>query len=874
MHQTSTTVNRKSRSSSSVTSQSQSVSTSGSASTANSSVSSKTASSRMQNLGSSQPTSFHHHYHLNGKNGVNSNSGGHFESNNSSERRGSPNVNNTVSESPAVEHHHHYHHHHHHHPQPSTVFPNSSSLRDILSLVFVTLSLPQSVSLLICILYLILGSNFMGGKFLINFMLPKSQKPVFKGIKSISYSAIKVTLIDSIVYLTLVKLIKKKSYFNYLIMLSKSIVSSELIGASSIYYINSISNKKITSKIQYDDKRRIFFNSSLMNAIFCFIIINYINYLLNWFHFASVSISPPTTTANATTTSMSTPLASFKSLNNLATRIIPVNISYINNLNFSDYKIQLYLFLSIHIINRALFVKKSTIVQNSIPSVNDEISVNVDENKLTNIKVDLSQKTSKNNWNSIAYKNFENFVVSPFNSKLTNLKNRMRAASLSRPKLGSAGTQSLSSYTLAVPANASAASAASAAVTAPTAPAPTSAVTTTPLANASTGPTSITTSSKMTSVSKSLTTTTISPNVTVVENTIIIQPFWSIVAACKAILKNPNLFNGEPTRKNADNGVSDFSSGRCKDLPVAIVAIDSSKVVLKLLFSEGVENLRIKLNNVDWSYLKFGNQSGTRYITIYGLTPLFQYEVEILDGDALLNYILINTTNDNDQVINKSSGETSSLVTLQTSLTSTMTNLNNLKLKLKKFKKDENKKMSDLKNSIDVVKNKISKYNNAKPANENRVYGKIQGLKHSVLQLENEIDSIQSEIDTLTQEEKQLQHQSKIKQQSQLDEINQLELEYTQYESRLKGYKSDLTKLQQEQSNLSTKYQKLLARHDSKQEELRFLQLELKNLKKGEILSKFAKRIKKTNEKFDTIIPRILHETELLRQECAELMDE
>ncbi|KAG5416966.1 acrB [Candida metapsilosis] len=897
MHPTSTTVNRKSRSSSSVTSQSQSQSTS--TSTGNASVSSsKTSSSSSSRMhGQSQPTSFHHHYHLNGKNGVANST--QVEA--VGDRRGVPStnvnkVNNAALGTPtAVEHHHHYHHHHHHHPQPSSVFPNSSSLRDILSLIFVTLSLPQSVSLLICILYLVLGSNFMGGKFLINFMLPNSQKRGFRGIKSISYSEMKVVLIDSIVYLTLVKFIKKKSYFNYLIMLSKSIVSSELIGASSIYYINSISNKKITSKIQYDDRRRTFFNSSLMNAILCFIIINYINYLLNWFHFASISINPSSTTTNNTALAASTAVASLKSFNNLATKIIPINISYINNLNFTEYKIQLYLFLSIHIINRALFVKKSAIVQNSIPNINEEISINVDENKLMDIEVDLNQVPSKNNSNTtIAYRNFENFVVSPFNSKLTNLKNRMRAASLSRTKLGSSNVAGLSSYTLGAAPNAIGSPSANAPMATPPpifAPAPVtnstaaagasavasagaSAVASSSSSSLPTPPTSITTSSKLTPVSKSLTTTTISPNITVIENTIIIQPFWSIVAACKAILKNPNLFIGEPTRKTVDSEEFDTGDIESQDLPIAVVAIDSSTVVLKLLFHEAVENLKIRLNNVNWSYFKLGEESGTRFITIYGLTPLFQYEVEIFDRDVLLNHFLINTTNDDDQIINKSSGETSSLVTLQTSLTSTMTNLNNLKLKLKKFKKDENKKISDLKNSIDVVKNKISKYNDAKPVNENRVFGKIQGLKHSVSQLENEIESIQSDIDTLTQEEESLHQQSKAKEQAQLEEIKRLELEYTQYETRLKEYKSNLIKLQQEQGNLSTKYQKLVARYESKQEELKTIQIELKNLKKGEILSKFAKRIKKTNEKFDTIIPRILHETDLLRQECKELMDE
>ncbi|KAI5960621.1 acrB [Candida pseudojiufengensis] len=735
-----------------------------------------------QNHQQSQPTSYHHHYHLNGKNNANGQNSQHTQSQHENEEKAS---------NGAVEHHHHYHHHHHHHSSPSSIFPTSSSLRDILSLVFITLSFPQSLSLVICILYLILGSNFMGGKFLINFLLPNEHKSVYKGFKKLSFSAIKITVFDSIIYLTLIKLIKRKNYFNYFIVLSKSIVASELIGSSSINYINSISTKKITTKIQYDDKNKMLFNNNLMNAIFSFIIINYINYLLNWFHF----------------TNRSSTIANFIPVNNL---------SYINNINFKEYKIQIYLFLSIHIINQAFFLKKSTIISNSIPNISDEISVNVDENKLLDIEINLdNKKDTRNSSTSIAFKNFENFIVSPFNSKLTNLKNRMRASS----------------------------------------------ITAKPIVLSKTASSTSTTSSITSTTSKSLTTTTIAPNVTIIENTIIIQPFWSIIAACKAILKNPNLFNGE----------SSFQKQIIEEKPMAVLVIDSSKVILKFLTLIKGE-ITIKLNNIEWSYFKLINENDEQYLIIYGLTPLFQYDVEISEDKNLINQLLINTTGDNE-IINKSLPETSSLITLQTSLNSSMSKLNNVKLKLKKFKKDENKKIQDIKNSIDVLKNKISKYNSNKPINENRVFGKIKGLKHSVIQLENEITNIQIEIENLQKEEMELESEFKLKQEQNENKIKDLEKIYQDYEIRLKDAKSNLNKIKQDQSQFDLKLNKLISKQSTKQEEIKSINSEFKNLKKQEILNKFSKRIKKINEKFDTIIPKIIHETEILNRECSNLIN-
>ena len=63
-----------------------------------------------------------------------------------------------------------------------------------------------------------------------------------------------------------------------------------------------------------------------------------------------------------------------------------------------------------------------------------------------------------------------------------------------------------------------------------------------------------------------------------------------------------------------------------------------------------------------------------------------------------------------------------------------------------------------------------------------------------------------------------------------------------------------------------------MVKQAAKQEELRNLSTDIKNIKKNEILAKFTKRLKRTNEKFETILPKIIQETESLTREYNELV--
>lgn len=100
-----------------------------------------------------------------------------------------------------------------------------------------------------------------------------------------------------------------------------------------------------------------------------------------------------------------------------------------------------------------------------------------------------------------------------------------------------------------------------------------------------------------------------------------------------------------------------------------------------------------------------------------------------------------------------------------------------------------------MKNSIEILKNKISRN---KQGNDNRVFGKIKGLKHFVMQLENEIQSLEKQIVEMNKQEKELQQQSKDKDTTQAKDIAQLEHVYSEYEARLKEVKLELKNANQE----------------------------------------------------------------------------
>ena len=388
-------------------------------------------------------------------------------------------------------------------------------------------------------------------------------------------------------------------------------------------------------------------------------------------------------------------------------------------------------------------------------------------------------------------------------------------------------------------------------------------------------PATTTTTSISRATSTSLTTTIKAPHITTVENTIVIQPFWSILAACKALWTNSNVFKGNSTiHKN--NGGKFIHKDIENMVKMATVKINDSQIILRFLdineflTLSSASNLRVKLNNIDWSFFKLFQTNDKAYLIIYGLTPHFQYEIEVENNDVIINRLIINTTNNNSAIV-ESIAESSTLLTLQTSLLSTRENLFAFKNKFKKFKKEENKKISEVKNNIDNLKSKLSKYNN-KPINDNRIFGKLKSLQHSVLQLETEIEQLKLQIDQLSKQEVSDEKSFKQSETKYLQEIGKLNDIMSQYESRINETKKALKQASNEQVSLKQKHDKLLHKHQTKGEEIKQLNAELKAAKK-EITSKFSKRIKKIQENYEVVLPNVVKATERLNAEYEALLD-
>lgn len=371
------------------------------------------------------------------------------------------------------------------------------------------------------------------------------------------------------------------------------------------------------------------------------------------------------------------------------------------------------------------------------------------------------------------------------------------------------------------------------------------------------------------------------PSTTIMDKyfTISVQPIWSWLAAIKILNKNPKFFAGAST-KTKNNGAKFVTpSTECK-LQLATAFIDDSKIVLEVLdrkhFDKVFQNgLSVRVNDVDWLYasLLIGGQSEKGQekvsICIYGLTPLFQYEIDFFEDDDLVGHFVVNTvslsTSPKIPSVMNVSLEATPFSTLQSSLKSTISNLNDAKASFKKIKKEENKKVADLKKQIDNMKSKIDKYG-SNQVSEGRASGKMKGLQHSVMQLENEIREIQENLTQLSKSSEVFQGDYRDEEENLNKEIAELESMIAANELSTSKLKNDIKAVQTDKNQTETKRKKLLNKMQSREDEISRLNANVRNMKKA-LISKFQKRQKKVQERFDTILPNVTHATDNVRAE-------
>lgn len=702
-----------------------------------------------------------------------------------------------------------------------SIYP--TSFRDVISMILILTAMPVSVRMVVLVIYLLYqhANGDFKFKFKLNF---------FKFLKNLFMS--------SLIYYCLNYWNHYKLMFHFIIVLTNSIISNHLLGSITLSYYNLINNNsnKITTTVLISNHK--------FNCILYSLIIIYLHYILSYLNFYTIKLNrfknSPLITIYFILNLQVILFEIFDNSFNKFDKKFDKSDSHILNQDISNQKFDKKITnkneitsvslskslsksdtnnrhssnsISIHsssksdmqLSNNDKSLLLSTANESKLDVNNNIPDVNCDSNKL--LTIDLSSNASIGLNSGIFWNNLHNFIMSPFSSNLSKLSRKL--TKFNDPTI------------------------------------------------------CFTTSTQSTSVtSSSFTTTTKSQNHTTIENIIILQPFWCLVAGLKSVYYNRSFLSSPDTNMQINNFIN-----------LSIVKICDSKVLIKFFNKDSITNfnsLKVKLNNLNWNFFKLFIQNNQCFLAIYDLTPHFKYEVELEYNEEIINRFFINTTN-NNSALNESRVEASSLSTLQTLIVSVMSNYNNLLSKLKKLKKDENKKLTDLKYNIDSLKSKISKYNNNKPNIDNRALGRLKGLKHSVLQLEQEITDLKSTIDDLSQQEHILQQTFKDKENKLLDEIEQINQEIKLYDSRIKDRKHSLKNLHVENDAIMQKHQKLINKQIHKHEEIKQLKNDLKTMKK-DIIGKFSKKIKKIHENYD-LLPNLIDNIEILENEYSKFIE-
>ncbi|ODV98321.1 hypothetical protein PACTADRAFT_185198 [Pachysolen tannophilus NRRL Y-2460] len=356
-----------------------------------------------------------------------------------------------------------------------------------------------------------------------------------------------------------------------------------------------------------------------------------------------------------------------------------------------------------------------------------------------------------------------------------------------------------------------------------------------------------TTATSTTSSSLLSTTTTInSTNNKGNENVRFHQPLWSLIAAAKTMFSRLDLYSGESVCLDSSDGAlvhnkNEFTRNLINDPVQCFVFLTGENDIGLELFGAIINTILIRVNGVAWYQIVSGVANDVDYVFIRGLTPLSQYDIEVINVNKrnekeLLCHSIISTTSNNSMLIH--SKKSTPLDTLQQSLATTNNNLNREKLKLKKQKKDYSKKIHSYKSEIEILKKKLS--NNDK--SDERNFRKICFLRQTLTSLEQEYSKINDEILNIYNIENEL-HEKYLQEKKIFDkQFRKLTSFENDYNMKKNLKLNKILSLQNDLSTLNAKNEKLIKKKLKIVEELDALQEYINNLKIEDVEFRLSKR--------------------------------
>ena len=823
----------------------------------------------------------------------------------------------------------------------SNILP-PTSLRDIISLIFILNALPRSISCIILITYILSGSSkFIGGKLILKYVTSRNkyddESLYYLNNRNVNYksklfeSFLQILAINSLILLFLYYSLPFQT-LNYLSIFSKSILASELIGSSSNSTFTSIistdsnlstktttikkngqgvtsnhhkhittndnSNGDLSSVSERDlgggsfDYKMLFLKNTFLKVLFCFFVVLFMDFVVNtWLVNLNLELIVRFIKSKDYQSIFSSKILKSENFNfgynydydygyeyNTYFNWSPLFKHRYKLLKYSKFLNYIYFELCIHVITlkcnpiwsiiglknysnnldhltnltptipiafkrNNLLVNKlkpeenKLLTNNEHDSYSDNLSNDVNNEKLPiislrdsdsnndlsahraqmdliniNVNKSVSHSTSvvdNIKPTSITNKNFEVFCITPFtklnNYSFTSFSNTLKA------KFMDGGFNDV-----------------------------------------------------MNKPPPKGSTTIIDKNFNSVA---LMQPFWSLLAACKTIIKDPNFFAGKSTKikNNGSKFIVDFESKNSSYSKAlfSIKLITDTRVILKALTQFNHKNIKININGLNWDHYEIiHDNDNNQFIKIYSLSPYFQYEIEIFQGDEVLNTFAVNTVSSTMNGVLNQSPRISPIMTLQSSLISTIEVLNQVKSNLKKYKREENKKQSDLKKDYESLVKKIAK---VETSIDNQMK-KLENLKQINYQYENEIKEIKQKLDI-----DQTNNDYENIKMNLASEINSLKLFIEDNDEKLNKFKKHLKLVTDERNSILGRSDRLLNKKELNNREIDKIMNDIENLKRTGFLLKIFKRIRKLNENFDSIIPKVKHATNELNTQFAAL---
>lgn len=324
-----------------------------------------------------------------------------------------------------------------------------------------------------------------------------------------------------------------------------------------------------------------------------------------------------------------------------------------------------------------------------------------------------------------------------------------------------------------------------------------------------------------------------------------------------------------------------------KDYKVCIVEIATNSIIFQ------IENLHegeliVLVNGVIWSEVSCAlilEHEGEELVVVGGLVPSCSYDIQFINRlssteDYLISDLMVRTLGNKDvsdkfENIDLSFPSyyhrkfLSPLLTLKHSVLTTNTNLAEGRAKLKKSKKEISKKLNTLRQDIDHFKAKISQ--NA--SNDGKSASKVDSLKVALQQSESTLSKLEAVLKKLVEEEVELEEQYL----QQKDLHLRRQMEYSKLEESLDGElataKNKCIKFQQDLSQLNSKKEKLVIRHEKLRKEVNQNTEEFESFK-----AQFLQKREKERSKRQEIRAREANEFEMsikgLEQDISRLEGE